>query len=125
MDGSSTSSFHRHMRTMATRPIRFVDRAPSWKVLKRLADKMGPLPMRNGADARALERKFGQQDTPRVKLYRDHAAWCPYCQKVWLQLEEKKVPYHVEKINMRYDAMCNNQTKRVLRNTRKGSADRL
>jgi len=37
----------------------------------------------------------------RVVLYRDHAAWCPYCQKVWLQLEEKRVPYRVEKINMR------------------------
>lgn len=32
---------------------------------------------------------------------RDHAAWCPYCQKVWLQLEEKRIPYTLEKINMR------------------------
>jgi hypothetical protein len=32
---------------------------------------------------------------------RDHAAWCPYCQKVWLQLEEKQLPYTIEKINMR------------------------
>lgn len=36
-----------------------------------------------------------------MKLYRDHAAWCPYCQKVWLQLEEKRIPYVIEKINMR------------------------
>jgi glutathione S-transferase len=36
-----------------------------------------------------------------VKLFRDHGAWCPYCQKVWLQLEEKKIPYTLEKINMR------------------------
>ena len=34
-------------------------------------------------------------------LARDHAAWCPYCQKVWLQLEEKRIPYIIEKINMR------------------------
>ncbi len=27
--------------------------------------------------------------------------WCPYCQKVWMQLEEKRIPYAVEKINMR------------------------
>lgn len=29
------------------------------------------------------------------------AGWCPYCQKVWLQLEEKRIPYVIEKINMR------------------------
>ena len=33
---------------------------------------------------------------------RDDAAWCPYCQKVWLQLEEKRIPYTIEKINMRW-----------------------
>lgn len=26
---------------------------------------------------------------------------CPYCHKVWLQLEEKRIPYTIEKINMR------------------------
>lgn len=38
---------------------------------------------------------------PRVKLYRDQAAWCPYCQKVWLLLEEKQVDYAIEKVPMR------------------------
>ena len=37
----------------------------------------------------------------RVTFYRDSASWCPYCQKVWMTLEEKKIPYRVEKINMR------------------------
>ncbi|CAJ1941335.1 unnamed protein product [Cylindrotheca closterium] len=37
----------------------------------------------------------------RVTFYRDHASWCPYCQKVWLTLEEKKIPYRIEKVNMR------------------------
>lgn len=36
----------------------------------------------------------------RVTFYRDHASWCPYCQKVWFALEEKKIPYRVEKVNM-------------------------
>lgn len=37
----------------------------------------------------------------RVTLYRDSASWCPYCQKVWMALEEKQIPYNIEKINMR------------------------
>ncbi len=36
----------------------------------------------------------------RVTLYRDHHAWCPYCQKVWLWLEERRVPYRVRKVAM-------------------------
>ncbi|KAL9181493.1 hypothetical protein ACHAXT_010298 [Thalassiosira profunda] len=37
----------------------------------------------------------------RVTLFRDSASWCPYCQKVWTMLEQKRIPYRVEKINMR------------------------
>lgn len=33
-------------------------------------------------------------------LYRDRHAWCPYCQKIWLWLELKQVPYSIKKINM-------------------------
>ncbi len=36
-----------------------------------------------------------------VTLYRDNHAWCPYCQKVWLWLELKKIPYRIKKITMR------------------------
>lgn len=47
-------------------------------------------------------RLFGQKEEDvRVTFYRDTAAWCPYCQKVWLLLEEKEIPYRLEKINMR------------------------
>mmetsp|Transcript_17613 Transcript_17613/g.55618 ORF Transcript_17613/g.55618 Transcript_17613/m.55618 type:complete len:331 (-) Transcript_17613:58-1050(-) len=52
------------------------------------------------SDARL--RLFGKSESDvRVTLYRDTAAWCPYCQKVWLLLEEKQVPYKITKINMR------------------------
>tara|TARA_Y100001968_G_scaffold316988_1_gene345465 strand:- start:863 stop:2089 length:1227 start_codon:yes stop_codon:yes gene_type:complete len=33
-------------------------------------------------------------------LYRDRHAWCPYCQKIWLWLELKQIPYKIKKINM-------------------------
>lgn len=42
-----------------------------------------------------------KEEDVRVTLYRDSASWCPYCQKVWLTLEEKRIPYKIEKINMR------------------------
>eukprot|EP00546_Thalassionema_frauenfeldii_P003264 CAMPEP_0178931622 /NCGR_PEP_ID=MMETSP0786-20121207/22026_1 /TAXON_ID=186022 /ORGANISM="Thalassionema frauenfeldii, Strain CCMP 1798" /LENGTH=514 /DNA_ID=CAMNT_0020608547 /DNA_START=162 /DNA_END=1703 /DNA_ORIENTATION=+ len=48
-------------------------------------------------------RLFDSSQTPddiRVTFYRDSASWCPYCQKVWFALEEKQIPYRVEKINM-------------------------
>jgi glutathione S-transferase len=38
--------------------------------------------------------------TVQVTLYRDNHAWCPYCQKVWLWLEEKQIPYRIEKVTM-------------------------
>jgi len=51
--------------------------------------------------AQARLRLFGQPESQvRVTLYRDHHAWCPYCQKVWLWLEERRIPYRVEKVTM-------------------------
>ena len=54
------------------------------------------------ARARARER---EQDSGTVQnLFKTaHARrWdrCPYCQKIWLWLEEKQVPYRVEKVTM-------------------------
>ena len=47
-------------------------------------------------------RLFGTKEAePRVVFYKDRASWCPYCQKVWILLEEKQIPYRAEKINMR------------------------
>ena len=38
---------------------------------------------------------------PPITLYRDHAGWCPYCQKTMLLIEEKKVPVHIDLVPMR------------------------
>ncbi len=47
-------------------------------------------------------RLFGNPEkSVRVILYRDHHAWCPYCQKVWLWLEFKRIPYRIQKVTMR------------------------
>jgi len=56
----------------------------------------------NGStNSRARLRLFDQsEDRIRVIFYRDNHAWCPYCQKVWLWLEEKQIPYRIEKVTM-------------------------
>ena len=46
-------------------------------------------------------RLFGQTENDAiVTLFRDRHSWCPYCQKIWLWLEYKRIPYRVKKINM-------------------------
>eukprot|EP00931_Biecheleriopsis_adriatica_P056696 TRINITY_DN33608_c0_g1_i2.p1 TRINITY_DN33608_c0_g1~~TRINITY_DN33608_c0_g1_i2.p1 ORF type:complete len:458 (+),score=89.48 TRINITY_DN33608_c0_g1_i2:52-1374(+) len=51
--------------------------------------------------SQAALRTFGTPESQiRVTLYRDNHAWCPYCHKVWLQLEAKQVPYRVKKVSM-------------------------
>ncbi|MFZ4666207.1 MAG: glutathione S-transferase family protein [Prochlorotrichaceae cyanobacterium] len=58
-------------------------------------------PVQGKTNSQARLRLFGQPESAvRVTLYRDHHAWCPYCQKVWLWLEEKQIPYRIEKVTM-------------------------
>ena len=72
----------------------------SWTELEALADY--PVDPVNGAtNAQAELRLFGHAESDiRVTLYRDNHAWCPYCQKIWLWLEEKQIPYRIEKVTM-------------------------
>ena len=72
----------------------------SWKELETLTDYQ--IDTVNGStNAKARLRLFGQSESDvRVTLYRDNHAWCPYCQKIWLWLEEKQVPYRIEKVTM-------------------------
>ncbi|HEY9643152.1 MAG TPA: glutathione S-transferase family protein [Coleofasciculaceae cyanobacterium] len=72
----------------------------SWSELEALTDFQVDLV--NGAtNAQARLRLFGHSEADvQVTLYRDNHAWCPYCQKVWLWLEEKQIPYRIEKVTM-------------------------
>jgi glutathione S-transferase len=47
-----------------------------------------------------LYENFDLSDV-RLVLYRDSGVWCPYCERVQLLLELKKVPYSIFKDNMR------------------------
>ncbi len=72
----------------------------SWSELETLTDFQID-PVNGPTNSQSRLRLFGQRETDvRVTLYRDNHAWCPYCQKVWLWLEEKQIPYRVEKITM-------------------------
>lgn len=76
-------------------------RAASWDALARAAHETEEAVDPDVGDARANARDFGRAGAPRVKFYRDSASWCPYSQKIWMQLEEKRIPYALERINMR------------------------
>jgi glutathione S-transferase len=72
----------------------------SWTELQALTDFQ--IDTVNGpTNAQARLRLFGHDESEvQVTLYRDNHAWCPYCQKVWLWLEEKQIPYRVAKVTM-------------------------
>jgi len=47
-------------------------------------------------------RLYGKQtEKPTLTLFRDHAGWCPYCQKAMLLVEEKEIPMNIELVPMR------------------------
>jgi glutathione S-transferase len=72
----------------------------SWQELEALANYR--VDTVNGeTNSQARLRLFGRSASAvRVTLYRDNHAWCPYCQKIWLWLEEKQIPYRIEKVTM-------------------------
>jgi glutathione S-transferase len=72
----------------------------SWKELEALTDF--EVDRVNGpTNAQACLRLFGKTESDvLVTLYRDNHAWCPYCQKIWLWLEEKQIPYRIDKVTM-------------------------
>ena len=72
----------------------------TWTELEALTDF--EIDRTNGpTNAKSRLRLFGKTEADvRVTLYRDNHAWCPYCQKIWLWLEEKEIPYRIEKVTM-------------------------
>ncbi len=72
----------------------------SWKDLEKLAIEEGDRV--NGLNNSYTNLRLFNKNINDAKLifYRDRHAWCPYCQKIWLWLEFKKIPYKIEKINM-------------------------
>jgi len=105
----STGSLNPEENKEAHRP--FSDNAPSWEELGKMVQQKGleigdpSLTQDDYSEvgppsADSVKRTFGKTEPIRVKLYRDRAAWCPFCQTVWMQLEEKKIPYTVEYVNM-------------------------
>ncbi|BAW97572.1 hypothetical protein NIES970_25260 [[Synechococcus] sp. NIES-970] len=72
----------------------------SWPELEALTNFQ--LDYENGpTNAQSSLRLFGQSaENIRIVLYRDRHAWCPYCQKIWLWLEEMQIPYRIEKVTM-------------------------
>ncbi len=72
----------------------------TWPELEALTDWQ--IDYVNGpTNAQSKLRLFGHEESEiRVTLFRDNHAWCPYCQKIWLWLEEKQIPYRIEKVTM-------------------------
>ena len=72
----------------------------TWQQLAELTDFA--IDYINGStNAQATLRLFCQTEADvRITLFRDNHAWCPYCQKIWLWLEEMKIPYRIQKVTM-------------------------
>ena len=67
--------------------------ALSWEALKAYT-LPEPDRVHGPTNAQSKLRLFGHtEEEVRVTLYRDNHAWCPYCQKIWLWLEESQIPY--------------------------------
>ena len=82
-----------------------VSKALGWGALKELCKvplSLSPGSLKNGpSSSYARLRLFGKQENNvRVTLFRDNHAWCPYCEKIWFFLEEKRIPYKIEKVTM-------------------------
>ncbi|CAD7972349.1 unnamed protein product [Amoebophrya sp. A25] len=78
-------------------------RVRSWANLAEVVRKHYVVPdaVSGPTNAHSTQRRFDDPTAgAQVVLFRDNHAWCPYCQKVWLFLEAKRIPYDVKKVTM-------------------------
>lgn len=76
----------------------------SWNELEQLAASHTQDAINGPTNSQAPLRLFGRSGrltNVRITLFRDQHAWCPYCHKVWLWLEEMRLPYRVEKVPLK------------------------
>ena len=93
--------------------ISTVSSAPSWAEVEA---SVGKTEVGQALDKETKLRSTGQgsahvqnklrlfdskEKSPAITFFRDNAAWCPYCQKTMLLIEEKKVPIKIELVPMR------------------------
>lgn len=75
--------------------------ALSWRELEKLAP-IEKETINGPTNSYSKLRLFGKSEKDvNITFYRDNHAWCPYCQKIWLWLEFKQIPYRVKKVTMR------------------------
>jgi len=106
----STQGYSFHMSAAASEQITSV---PNWGNLASLAGNQGVGSALNdeakkrssghgSAHVHSKLRLFSSSDEkPKITLYRDHAGWCPYCQKTMLLIEEKEIPINIGLVPMR------------------------
>lgn len=108
----ASSSFARVLKmSSAAAPASVV---PSWSDLKKQSEEtpvgqalVKEVEIRKGGGGSAHVqnrlRRFGstEEEEPAITLFRDHAGWCPYCQKTMLLIEEKEIPIKIELVPMR------------------------
>lgn len=85
--GGNASSRVSSSANVGSRVAFLSESAPSWDdlaVMVKEQESSFGLPTLNGDYENgpptpfALKRTFGKSGEPKIKLYRDHAAWCPY-----------------------------------------------
>ena len=51
-------------------------------------------------NGRTLNVRAVEERAPALTLYRDTNGWCPFCERVWVALEKKGIPYDEVLINL-------------------------